>query len=127
MFINILNFNFFKTRRGAPLWCSGLRNWCYHCSGSGNICGADLIPDLGTSTCPGHGQENNKSYTHYINTNNRQLFWDNDVQLQARRRETAQPPSQTLCESIGERETAQPPSQTLCESIRSKRAIFKNK
>lgn len=31
------------------MWCSGLRIWRVDCSGSGQYCGANLIPGLGTS------------------------------------------------------------------------------
>ena len=41
---------------GVPLWCSGLRIWRCHCSGSGCCCDVGLIHSLGTSTCGGHGQ-----------------------------------------------------------------------
>lgn len=38
---------------GVPLWSSGLRNWCYHRSGSGCCCATASIPGLGTCPCPG--------------------------------------------------------------------------
>ena len=43
LFTNILK------NLGVPLWCSGLRIWCCHCSGLGPCCGSSLGPS-GTST-----------------------------------------------------------------------------
>ena len=40
-----------KNNRGVPLWCSGLKIWRCHCSGSGCLCGAGSIPGLGSSAC----------------------------------------------------------------------------
>ena len=45
---------------GLPLWCSGLRIQCCHCSGSGRCYGVGLILGLGTSTCPRSSQKKKK-------------------------------------------------------------------
>ena len=42
---------------GVPLWHSGLRIWCCHCSSLGHCCGAGSIPGPGTSICYGCGQK----------------------------------------------------------------------
>ena len=39
---------------------SGLRSQHCHCRLLGHCCGADSIPDLGTSTCPGHSPQKKK-------------------------------------------------------------------
>ena len=43
---------------GVPWYLSGLRTWHCHCCGSGCCCGADLIPGMEISACPGGGQKN---------------------------------------------------------------------
>ena len=48
---NLNNKLLFKRKRGAALWCSGLRIQHCHCSGVGHCHGMGLIPGLGTSTC----------------------------------------------------------------------------
>lgn len=52
----IINFQKEKSNLGIPLWHSGLKIRCYHCSGSGHGCSLGLIPGWGTSTCCGRGQ-----------------------------------------------------------------------
>lgn len=42
---------------GVPMWCSGLRIWCYPCLGSGLCCGTGLTPGQGSSTCHVCGQK----------------------------------------------------------------------
>ena len=39
-----------------PLWHSGLRIWCCHCSTSGGCCGSGSVPGPGTSTSYSPGQ-----------------------------------------------------------------------
>ena len=48
-------------RMGVPLWYSGLRIRCCHCSGSGCCWGWGLIPGPGTSTCHGCAKTNNNN------------------------------------------------------------------
>ena len=45
---------------GVPLWCSGLRVWCCHCSSLGHCCGWGSIPGPGTFKCGAHSPPLNK-------------------------------------------------------------------
>ena len=51
----------FKLRKrglkGVPLWLSGLRTQCCHCSHLGHCCDVGLILGPGTSTCHRHGRK----------------------------------------------------------------------
>ena len=47
---------------GILLQCSGLRTQRYHCSGSGDCCGAGSVPGLGTSVCCGRSQRKKFCY-----------------------------------------------------------------
>ena len=49
-----------SSSRGVPLQSNRLRIWYCYCSGSGHCYGAGLIPGLGTSTCCGRSQKQQK-------------------------------------------------------------------
>ena len=42
-----------RSKCGIPLWHSGLRSQCCHCSGSGRCCGMGSTPGPGNSKCQG--------------------------------------------------------------------------
>ena len=49
-----------KVKFGVPVWCSRLRIWHCHCSGSGRWCGMGSIPGPGTSSCRRRGLKKKK-------------------------------------------------------------------
>ena len=58
--VKTMQKSIWETKVRVPMWLSGLRIWCCHCSGSGHCFGAGPIPDLGTSACPKRGPSNLK-------------------------------------------------------------------
>ena len=53
-YIFLLLQNKQNVAHGVPLWHSGLRTQCCHCSSLGHCSGVDSIPGLGTSICLPH-------------------------------------------------------------------------
>ena len=70
-----LRSNYLKPRWGAPLRCSGLRIWCWHCSVLGRCCGVcGFKPGQGTSAWPGHSQKTKSIVTMVSDTQKMQTF-----------------------------------------------------
>ena len=56
-------FRFSTCIWGVPWWLSRFRICHCHCCGSGHCCGVGSIPDLGTFTCCGRGQNKTPKQT----------------------------------------------------------------